>query len=249
MDLTMRVSMLSAPLVNKGFVIGESDCNYEIYLREFINHSEWFSEHHPGLFVGPSTESHGENDAMNENYQLDFKLFAAPTALRAKNLLSSQIYKASDGVVLYGESKKKNTTLRATRVFAAFRGKSLDELYQLRSTVIKEHSIENDIVSVLKVLETPKNILLFFPYIFSFDNSINNNEAIMNIANGLNSDFENAFIYRNEVAEEFDTFLTCLYNNQFLLFRIIENKLLLCDQVRTDLIPTYCKLMDYGDMF
>lgn len=241
--------MLNAPLINKGFVVGDSSCNYEIYLLELINASSWFKNHYPGLFVKPSVESHGENDAINECYQLDFKLFAASTALRAKNLLSPQVVKVSEGVVFNCESKAKNTTLRATRIFAAFRDKSLDELRRLRSTNIKNHSIENDIVSVLKVLETKKNILLFFPYTFTFDSPIDNEKAINDITDGLNSDFKNAFFYRNKVAEGFDTYLTCIFNNQFLLFRMIDNQLLLCDQVRTEQVPTYCKLLDYCNRF
>lgn len=247
MNLTMNVKMLPAPLVNKGFVIGESNCNYEIYLRELLNNSPWFCERYPGVFIEPISESHGENDAINDYYQLDFKLFASSTALRANNLLSPQIYKVLEGVVLYGDSKKKNTTLKASRVFAVFRDYTLGELYQLRAMNVKEHSIENDIVSVLKVLETQKNILLFFPYIFSFEESPTNKEAITSIAEGLNSDFKNAFIYRNNVAERFDTYLTCIYNNRFLLFQLIDHELVLCDEVKTELIPTYCKLMEYCD--
>lgn len=249
MDLTMWAEMLKAPLVNKKFVIGESDCNYEIYLRELINQSVWFDKHYPGNFAGPSTESHGENDAINENYQLDFKLFAAPTALRARNLLSPQVYKITEGITLFGGSKEKNIKLNATRLFAAFRGKTLDELYQLRSTDTINYSVENDIVCMLKVLETQKNILLFFPYVFSFDDHIDNSEAISCIVEALNSDFENALIYRENKAQGFDTFLTCLYDSHFLLLRVIEHKLRLCDQVSEKLVPTYCRLTEYCDMY
>ena len=83
MNLTMNVKMLPAPLVNKGFVIGESNCNYEIYLRELLNNSPWFCERYPGVFIEPISESHGENDAINDYYQLDLHLLQFTTKYNA----------------------------------------------------------------------------------------------------------------------------------------------------------------------
>ena len=84
MDLTMRAKLLPAPYIIKNFVGGEDNCNYEIYLLELLNSSAWFSAHYPGGFTKPSSESHGECDAINQIYQIDFKLLASKTALQAR---------------------------------------------------------------------------------------------------------------------------------------------------------------------
>ena len=159
------------------------------------------------------SESNGECDANNDNYQLDFKLFAASTALRAKKLCEPQITKMLEGVVLYGGSKKPNASFEATRIFAVFRDKSIDELNQLRLYTTREHSIENDISTALKVLETKKNILLFFPYIFTFDIDHEFADAVDSIIKGINSDFQTAFKYREIWAVGYDTFFGFIRTN------------------------------------
>lgn len=246
---TMIARILPASLLIKKFVRGEQECNYEIYLLELLNNSTWFKEHYPGKFVKPNSESNGECDANNDNYQLDFKMFAASTALRAKNLCEPQITKMLEGVVLYGGSKKPNASFEATRIFAVFRDKSIDELNQLRLCTIKEHSIENDISTALKVLETKKNILLFFPYIFTFDIAHEFADAVDSIIKGINSDFQTAFKYREINAVGYDTFLTCIYQEQFLIFQIEACKMYLRDIVVADELPTYVKLREYATMF
>jgi len=248
-DLTMRAKLLEAPLINKNFVQGEQKCNYEKYLLELVNKSLWFSEHFPGGFVSPTSEANGECDAINENYRLDFKLFAAKTALRANNLLSPQIIKMKDGVIAYGGSRCFNTTLEATRLFAAFRKKSLDHLYQIRTHEGKEYSIENDIKSALVILETKKNLMLFFPYEFSFDTEHSVKEAVNSIREAIESDFHITFLYRELMAGEHDTFLTCIYDNSFLIFQVSSKNVWFCDSVKADSLSSYTNLKYYTEWY
>ena len=244
-DRTMRVSLLPAPLINKGFVRGEPDCNYEKYLLELVNNSRWFSEKYPGGFVSPISEANGECDAVNPYYQLDFKLFAAETALRDRNLLFPQVEKMIDGVTVYYGSRRSGTTIQATRLFAAFRGKSVDDLFRIRLNTSTNNPIENDINAALAILETQKNLMLYFPYEFSFDVPHDHDIALTNISEAIASDFESAFLYRKRTAKIFDTFLPCIYNRRFLIFKIDLQRMLLCEEVHTCSIPTYKKLKDY----
>ena len=106
MDQTMRVTILSPSCLIKNFVKGEIVNNYEVYLHELINNSQWFSNKYPGGFVAPTSEAHGECDAINEAYQLDFKLFVGKTTLQSLSEFSDQIVKSKDGGTLYCSSKK-----------------------------------------------------------------------------------------------------------------------------------------------
>ena len=246
-DQTMRISLLPAPVINKGFIQGEQDCNYEVFLLELINQSSWFSEHYPGGFVSPSSEANGECDAINKKYQLDFKLFAARTALRARNLQAPQITKIADGAYAYSVSRRPNLTLQATRLFAAFRGKSLDELYDIRSNAKEEYSIEKDISAALEILETQKNLLLFFPYVISFDVFHEQTAAIESIKEGIDNDFLSAFLYRERFAKSFDCFFTCIYENQFIIFQIYPDGVQFCELVHVNKTPTFTKLKSHSD--
>jgi len=245
-DPTMKATILPAPLIIKGFVHGENICDYELYLRELINTSVWFSAKSPGGFQKPVSESNGECDAINENYQLDFKLLASKTELQAQSILRPQIY-TKNGLTFFCKSKVDGN-VQATRIFAAFRGLTLDKLLEIRNSDIKKYGVENDILEVLKTLETKKNILLFFPYKFTFEKLRLHNEAMESITEALNHDFSSALAFRNQCANGYDTFLTCIYEEVFLIYHVCNGQLRLCDSVATKDIETFTRLLDvYGD--
>lgn len=244
---TMKANILPAPVIIKNFVRGEKQCNYELYLLELINASTWFSEKYPGGFCRPISESHGECDAINQNYQLDFKLLASKTKLQSKSILSPQIY-IENGVTFFCGSKKADGHVQATRIFAAFRGLTLNDLFEIRNSDVKKHGVENDTLEVLKTLETKKNLLLFFPYAFTFEKPHLHDEAIQSITEALNHDFGVALSYRNHYANGYDTFLTCIYDDTFLIYCVCDEKLQLCDSVVTSDVKTFARLLDnYGD--
>ena len=245
-DPTMQSQRLPAPLINKDFVHGEVDCNYEIYLLELINASSWFAENHPGVFIKPISESSGECDANNDDYHIDFKLLISTTSMQASSLLSRQQYKVMDGVVLTGVSKEQGE-MQATRLHAAFRGRTILELNEIRNGRSKKRGLENDICSVLKVLETKKNLLLFFPYKFSFVEPHEFDLAIKSISDGLFNDFHVAMQYKDEFAADFDTFLVCVYEKYFLIFYYNKESFQLCDRVKTSETSSFCKLLSYVD--
>lgn len=245
-DPTLKGSMLPAPLIITDFVHGENMCNYELYLLELINTSKWFSLKYPGGFQKPVSEAHGECDAINKNYQLDFKLLASKTALQAKSILSPQIY-TENGVVCFCTSKVDGN-IRSTRISAAFRSLSLSDLIELRNSDIKKYGIENDVCTALRIFETKKNLLLFFPYKFTFEKLHLYDVAVKSITEALNHDFGSAFLFRNQYANGYDTFLTCIYKEVFLIYCVCSGELQLCDSVATNDIKTFTRLLDdYGD--
>lgn len=249
MDQTMRADPLPAPLIIRDFVKGEENSNYEKYLIELLNNSSWFSRHFPGVFVSPSSESNGECDAFNEHYQIDFKLFASQTLLQARSLLDYQVVKLSNGVIAHSTCRSEGNSIETTRLFAALRGKSLEDLHYIRKSNCKKNGIEKDIKTALKTLETQKNILLFFPYAFSFDTPHEFSAGIMSIQEALENDFSVAFVYRKEKAPQKDTYITCLYSESFLLFSVSNGRLSLCDSIETKKLKTYKLLEDYTKWF
>ena len=245
-DTTMQAKELEAPLIIKGFVKNDPKCNYEIYLRELLNVSSWFQKLSPGKFVKPDSESNGECDANNPSYSIDFKLLASKTSLMARRELSPQIELLCDGCWSNGKSRNQEP-IQATRLFAAFRDLELSQLKEMRNTGIKESGISNDIITAAKTRETPKNLLLFFPYIFSFQNPHSQSEAQSLITDGLNHDFKPLFQYRSEYAENFDTYFVCLYENSFILSQVKNSKLVYRESIKTSNVRTFQKLKSYTD--
>jgi hypothetical protein len=245
-DATMQATELEAPFIIKGFVKNDPECNYEIYLRELLNISSWFQKLYSGEFVKPESESNGECDANNPSYSIDFKLLASKTSLMARRELSHQIEMLCDGCWSIGESRKHGA-IHATRLNAAFRDLDLSQIKLLRNNGIKESGITNDIIAATKTMETRKNLLLFFPYIFSFQNPHSQPEAQLLITDGLNHDFKSLFQYRSECADSFDTYFVCLYENTFILFQLENSKLVFRETINTNNVHTFRELMSYAD--
>lgn len=248
MDETLRARLLPAVLICKNFIEGMDDCNYEIYLRELVNASSYFRTKSNGLkYEAPKQEAHGECDCISESYELDFKLIASKTALQARNLFSGGIREIAKGVLGYGDPKMKSDNPRykpilATRIFAALRSLSLSELKSIRNRDLKKPGVEADIKALLETLETKKNVLLFFPYVFSTEKEY---DVTADIIEAISHDFTEAFKYRNEAASPFDTYLTFLYDGYFVIAVVDENKLRFVDKVEEMSCPTYMKFKSY----
>ena len=243
MNSGMKERTLEAPLVIKNFVKGEANSNYEIYLREVLNNSQWFSTNHPGIFVAPERESQGECDASNSVYQIDFKLFASKTELQAKSLFSSQISKMTHGMIAWSASKCQGG-IDATRLHVAFRGKGLDDLLLIEKSKNKQYGVDNDVKTALMNLRVKKNLLLYLPIEFSFEESLEQNTATEYIAEGLTNDFKAAFEYRSLRAYSYDTFMTCICAAHFVLMEIKHSQVHVIELIPTEQISTFSQLKE-----
>lgn len=98
------------------------------------------------------------------------------------------------------------------------------------------------------MLETKKNLLLFFPYEFTFDQYHNHEEAMESISEALTEDFHVAFEYRDsQIQSRYDTFMTCIYEHSFLFFSVKNQVLKLIDTVGIEKVSTFLRLSEYTD--
>lgn len=106
-DGNLREKILPPELTIKDFIKGEKQCNYEVYLLEFVNKSSFFRNKSNGEnYIKPQSESNGECDCNSSIYELDFKLMASKTALQASSILSPQKSLLADEVWMTGASIK-----------------------------------------------------------------------------------------------------------------------------------------------
>ena len=104
-----------------------------------------------------------------------------------------------------------------------------------------------DTIKVLNNLKTSKNLLLYFPVKFWFDeiDVPSKSEALEKIMQALNYDFESLFEYRNYVTDKFDTYFVTIYLDSFYIFKIEENKLKIIDNIKFEKLSTFIKLSNY----
>ena len=82
----LHESSLAPELVIKNFIPGEADDNYENYILEFLNESEWFMEKVGWIpFFHPVSEHFGECDCISGDYGIDLKLILSNSELKRKS--------------------------------------------------------------------------------------------------------------------------------------------------------------------
>lgn len=248
----LMLRMLGAPVTVRNFVKNDPLCNYEFYMVELLNLSKGMRKLHPKEFVWQGDQAHAECDAYSGDYGIDFKLIASQSRMKASSNFSNQYTLIMHGVTIVQENKasalNREKEITATIMHVALRQTSLDDLEKIRYTT-RLSQVENDIQVFLKKLETKKNLLLFYPYEFSYQGNIHPEGEIELLTSALQDDFVNAFRYRSKVLPNYDTFLTTVYYNNFLLFRIIDNQLELMDVVSGNDCPTFKHLRSYEEIW
>lgn len=237
-DSPLHFQLLEAPLLIKNYVAGDAACNYETYLTEIVNASSWFSAVFPALFCPPPSESHGECDTYSGEYGLDFKIIASKTAMQARSIYSFQIIRMTDGAYAFCESKGKGS-MYTTRFPQALRGQTIEQLLAIRKSATKKQGIENDIGEYLDTLEVRKNLLLFFPYRFSFEQPGDLSIDIRCIVKLCNEDFGTTLDYRAMLYPSLDTFFVFLYGYYFVLCKWSESSLRFLEAIPVERSDTF----------
>lgn len=243
----LKLKLIEAPLIIKNYVKGDERCNYEIYITEIVNASEYFKQRFCLPFRAPASQSNGECDSYAGEYGLDYKLIASKTALQARSIFSPQIRIIANGHHSVGPGKCPGE-ITATRIAQALRGKPLDQLLQIRNSTEKRQSIDNDIRKYMLTIETPKNLLLFLPYRFFFETNGELSDDCISIAKAVESDFGVSLRYRANLRPQFDTYLLFLYDYSFVLCQWNGNRLDFLEAIPVEesdtfmhLALTYCR--------
>lgn len=243
------MKLLPPETIIEGFVQNDDKCNYEFYLVELLNSSKWFADNYKERFIWRENQSHKECDTYSGEYGLDFKLIASKTRLQASNILSFQTTLLCDGVVVNSICKGPGNEMRATRLHAALRQLSYDDLKKISVAKYDHQCIEDDVRSFLKNIKTRKNLMLFFPYKLYFDLEHKQENAIEIILEALNSDFKQSFIYRSMHVPNYDTFFVTIYDYDFLIMEVKDSALHYLETVPINKCATFMHLLDYADLW
>jgi len=223
----LHYELLPEALILSKYVPGFEKYPYEDYLIELLNASEWAKEKFGDSFTHAESESRGECDAYADGYGLDFKLLISTSKCRSLRELSSKIEEQPDGMVTFSVPKSKDEelakrvradgTLDSTRVHVLLRFWSLEGLRSIPEYSENRKCINTDIKNALGVLETEKNIFIFFPYEFFYKEPIEEGAAIENIMKAVFADLKAAFEYRREKTDGLDTYFSFIYQDQLVI--------------------------------
>ncbi|MCR5083367.1 MAG: hypothetical protein K6B15_07840 [Parasporobacterium sp.] len=243
-DNELRYEQLPPQMIVKDYVKGEENCNYEIYLREFLNESCYFKRlSKEKLFRKPENESNGQCDAETSSYSIDFKLLISSSKMEANSVLSPSIEKYADGVYGFGASKRKGQ-MKTIRLLQSLRYKTVKELELIYNNDEVKYLGKSEIKTFLKKLCFKKNIIFFIPYNFLYISKRDYKEAMNGIQLALYHDLKASMEFREKYSGNYDTFLAALYDESMIFFKIDSNNIDVVDLVKLKKSPTFVKLRD-----
>lgn len=246
----LHETSLPPELVIKNFVPDVEDDNYENYILEFLNASEWFMEKVGWIpFFHPVSEHFGECDCISGDYGIDLKLV----------LSNSELKRKSWERVLYYPQPDADMTVRehnfATRLHAALRLFDLEDLQNLDAQGFgQEYSgmrdvevIKRDVKYFLNNLETEKNLLLFHGYemFFNAPKPVPFADGIRELEVAFDYDFTAAMGYRQRcVGAGLETYIATIYDEHFVIFQWqgADKGFRFVDAVTAAASPVYMKL-------
>ena len=247
-DAKWGVKTIQAAVVLNNFVKNEEDSNYELFLLEFLNRSNYFQgKSKYNLYQKPVKESNGECDAISIEYSIDFKLLVSPSCCKALRLTSNSIKKTTMGIA-YGNARTRESQ-KMTWLHNLFKDKKLNDLLLIRNeeeNINSEDMHDYDILNTLKTMETQKNLLLFFPFRFYTDEAIAFDKMLKIINKNLQYWFGILAEYRELFGTDFETYLLTEYDNLFLLYLFSSSGFELLEVFDDSQLPTYQKLLDYA---
>lgn len=247
-DKTLQEKILDAPLIIQNYVNNEPECNYERYLTELLNHSEFFMQKTNGsVFKWVERQDHGEPDAVSKNYSIDYKLFVTKSRLHGLRVTSGRITKMREGAYAFGIARwPAGEPFTCIRTVAALRPYSIEDLNRI--ALSSNGKIENEVSIILHSLRVQKNLLLFYPYTMLFSEPHTFEEGCHSITEAFNEDLSTVGVYRRNKAPVYDTYLCVVYEKKLLIFELTADGWQMVDFVEMELSKTFTELFyTYGN--
>lgn len=211
---------------------------YEHFLIDVINGSLYFAEKRSFMehYRLVDEQSNGEDDVFSSTYQLDFKLLISEEVMRElnKNMPEVDYSKMSQGFI-FTKTKEKVSDIPRNYILRDIEESNVEDLR-------KENYKNNTIKSLVKNLNKPKNLFMYYPYEFK-----GVSERMMS---GLESQttniFKNILSYRDELGLNKDTFVCFKINDFFAILEWVDEHFTLRERVSEFLCGNYCDAKTYS---
>ena len=157
------------------------------------------------------------------------------------------------GVIGFGLPEKHEgvpgyKTITYSIPYAVFRSLNWNKMIEIREKKEKEDVLEKDVSQIIKIFETKKNIMLFFPYNFNFDSNENFEQGRKLAIDGLNADFKYLFQYRMDRLPEYDTYVSFIYEKEnFVITKWTGDKLEFVEMIPVYRSLLYCELWNIAE--
>ena len=211
---------------------------YEHFLIDVINGSLYFAQKRPFTehYKLVDEQSHGENDIFSSTYQLDFKLLISEEVMRAldKNMPKVDYSKMSQGFI-FTKTKEKISDIPQDYILRDIKESKIKDLEN-------ENYKNNTIRSLVKNLNKPKNLFMYYPYEYK-----GVSELMMSSLDSQTTDiFNNVLTYRDALGLNKDTFVCFKINDFFAILEWVDKHFILRERVSEFLCGNYRDAKTYS---
>lgn len=213
--------------------------SYEEYLIDFLNSSKIKFDKGNKEFKRISSQAHGECDATNDIYEIDFKIFADTNHIGGKKNYSLGIVRMG-GATFYTQPERVTRHIEYYDMLKLIRGKKVD-FY--RNIMEEEDDMYVPLIKFMKKIEMDKNILLFLPFQYYFEHSETTEEVGRLIAKCIAEEFRELVAYRKEITLK-DTYIGFVSKDKFILLKENDGCVEYYDMIKTKNSRLYCDLVE-----
>ena len=118
----------------------------------------------------------------------------------------------------------------------------MNYLNDIKQGNFKYGTAEYDLQAYLNLLETNKNLFLFVPLRFYYEEKISDAGAILEINNTVVKDYEISIAYRKQYVKDKDTYLAIVYSESLLIYENIGDKFIFNESIDLHKSEIYSEL-------
>lgn len=211
---------------------------YEHFLIDVINGSLYFAQKRSftEYYRLVDKQSNGEDDVFSSTYQLDFKLLISEEVMRElnKNMPEIDYSKISQGFI-FTKTKERVSDIPQDYILRDIEDSKIEDLR-------KDKYKNNTIKSLVKNLNKPKNLFMYYPYEYR-----GVSELMMRGLESQTTDiFKNVLNYRDELDLNKDTFVCFKINDFFAILEWVDKHFILKERVSEFLCVNYRDAKTYS---
>lgn len=224
---------LEAPVYLANFILNHK-ANPEEYLTDFVNHSRLKTDNgnFPFSLRRHNEQSQKQSDVYNQEYELDFKLLADNSYFQALSTLSAQIIEIAPGAIAVC-APRKTESITALEICHLIRNLS-DETLQRVHNSSPQNKEEKVIKHIIDLFLTEKNLMFFLPYDIYFQNHVTNIDSASFLSECISNDFSKIVHFRKKHISHFDTFISFISREYFIITKEVNGVLTFYDMVNTN---------------
>ncbi len=223
--------------------INEYQIDYEKYLLEILQFSRYFrtNGYH---FIRIVDQSHGEADAVANNYYLDFKLLAPTQFMVSKTKsLHNVDYSTMNKGFISVKSKTNGISQEASnQIFIEYM-----KLFASLSSeeIIQESNKENSpIFNTIKLFKIKKNLMFFLPCLINVPNDNDDKQTEQYLRLIVSKFFKSLFSIRDNMG--YDTYIVFLTNKkQFYIMEYEDAQFKTRDFIPQEFISSFNEIYLY----